>query len=57
MKSKSKLEKIMESGHFAVTGELGPPASANAEIIRKKAKYLMAKMHFFFMTLSDSHWI
>jgi methylenetetrahydrofolate reductase (NADPH) len=40
MKSKSKLEKIMESGHFAVTGELGPPASANAEIIRKKAKYL-----------------
>lgn len=40
MKSKSKLEKIMESGHFAVTGELGPPASADAEIIRKKAKYL-----------------
>ncbi|TET12962.1 MAG: methylenetetrahydrofolate reductase [Dehalococcoidia bacterium] len=40
MKSKSKLEKIMESGHFAVTGELGPPASADAEIIKKKAKYL-----------------
>ena len=40
MKSKSKLEKIMESGHFAVTGELGPPASADAEVIRKKAKYL-----------------
>ena len=40
MKSKSKLEKLMESGHFAVTGELGPPASADAEVIRKKAKYL-----------------
>ncbi len=40
MKSKSKLEKIMESGHFAVTGELGPPASADTEIIKKKAKYL-----------------
>jgi 5,10-methylenetetrahydrofolate reductase len=40
MKSKSKLEKLMESGHFAVTGELGPPASADAEIIKKKAKYL-----------------
>ena len=40
MKSKSKLEKIMESGHFAVTGELGPPASTDAEVIRKKAKYL-----------------
>jgi 5,10-methylenetetrahydrofolate reductase len=40
MKSKSKLEKLMESGHFAVTGELGPPPSADAEIIKKKAKYL-----------------
>jgi len=40
MKSKSKLEKLLESGHFAVTGELGPPPSADAEIIKKKAKYL-----------------
>ncbi|MBE0480267.1 MAG: methylenetetrahydrofolate reductase [Dehalococcoidia bacterium] len=40
MKSNSKLEKILESGHFAVTGELGPPTSANAEVIRKKARYL-----------------
>ena len=40
MKSKSKLEKILESGHFAVTGELGPPACADPEVIRRKAKYL-----------------
>lgn len=40
MKSNSKLEKILESGTFAVTGELGPPASAKAEVIREKAKYL-----------------
>ena len=40
MKSNSKLEKILESGTFAVTGELGPPASAKAELIREKAKYL-----------------
>lgn len=40
MKSKSKLEKVLENGHFAVTGELGPPASANAEVIKRKAKYL-----------------
>ena len=40
MKSGSKLERILESGQFAVTGELGPPASTNAEVIRQKAKYL-----------------
>ncbi len=40
MKSRGKLEKVLESGQFAVTGELGPPASADAEVIRKKAKYL-----------------
>ncbi len=40
MKTESKLERILESGQFAVTGELGPPASTNAEVIRQKAKYL-----------------
>jgi methylenetetrahydrofolate reductase (NADPH) len=40
MKSNSKLEKILESGRFAVTGELGPPTCANAEVIKKKASYL-----------------
>jgi 5,10-methylenetetrahydrofolate reductase len=40
MKTESKLERILESGQFAVTGELGPPASTNTEVIRQKAKYL-----------------
>lgn len=40
MKSKSNLEKVLESGKFAVTGEIGPPASADAEVIKKKAKIL-----------------
>jgi methylenetetrahydrofolate reductase (NADPH) len=36
----SNLEKVLRAGHFAATGELGPPASANAEVIKKKAQYL-----------------
>jgi len=40
MKSGSKLEKILEAGHFAFTGELGPPRGANIETIRKKAEPL-----------------
>ncbi|MFP4226501.1 MAG: methylenetetrahydrofolate reductase [Desulfobacterales bacterium] len=40
MKSGSKLEKILEAGHFAFTGELGPPRGANIEAIRKKAEPL-----------------
>lgn len=37
MKSGSKLEKILTAGHFAFTGELGPPRGSNIEAIRKKA--------------------
>lgn len=37
MKSGSNLEKILTAGHFAFTGELGPPRGANIEAIRKKA--------------------
>jgi methylenetetrahydrofolate reductase (NADPH) len=40
MKSGSRLEKVLTSGHFAFTGELGPPRGANAEVVRKKAGYL-----------------
>jgi len=40
MKSGSRLEKTLTSGHFAFTGELGPPRGANAEVVRKKAAYL-----------------
>jgi len=37
MKSGSKLEKILRSGHFAFTGELGPPRGNNIEAVREKA--------------------
>ena len=40
MKTKSNLERVLESGQFAVTGELGPPQSADSEVIRRKAKML-----------------
>jgi methylenetetrahydrofolate reductase (NADH) len=36
----SNLEKVLRAGHFAVTGELGPPTSANVEVIDEKAQYL-----------------
>jgi methylenetetrahydrofolate reductase (NADPH) len=40
MKSGSNLEKVLTSGHFAATGELGPPKSADGEVIRHKAAFL-----------------
>ncbi len=36
----SQLEKILRAGHFAVTGELGPPQSADPEVIKEKAALL-----------------
>lgn len=36
----SNLENVLRAGHFAVTGELGPPQSADAAVIRQKAKLL-----------------
>ncbi|MBA4366402.1 MAG: 5,10-methylenetetrahydrofolate reductase [Desulfobacterium sp.] len=44
MKSESNLEKILEAGHFAFTGELGPPRGANAEHVREKAKPLIGNV-------------
>jgi methylenetetrahydrofolate reductase (NADPH) len=38
--SGSNLERVLKAGHFAVTGELGPPQSADGEVIREKAKLL-----------------
>ncbi len=40
MKSDSNLERVLNAGHFAVTAELGPPKSADPEVIRKKAGIL-----------------
>ncbi len=39
-KSGSTLERMLRAGHFAVTGELGPPQSADGDHIREKAGYL-----------------
>lgn len=36
----SNLEKILRAGIFAVTAELGPPQSADPEVIRQKAHLL-----------------
>ncbi len=40
MKTKSNLERVLETGQFAVTGELGPPQSADPEVVRRKARIL-----------------
>jgi methylenetetrahydrofolate reductase (NADPH) len=40
MKSGSNLEKMLTAGHFAVTGELGPPRGNNVEEVRHKAAHL-----------------
>ena len=40
MKAGSNLEKVLESGAFAVTGELGPPQSADPDVIKEKARLL-----------------
>ncbi|MBW1743863.1 MAG: methylenetetrahydrofolate reductase [Deltaproteobacteria bacterium] len=40
MKSGSNLEKILESGQFAVTGECGPPKGTSPRVIQKKGEPL-----------------
>jgi len=42
--SGSNLEKILAAGHFAVTGELGPPKSADAKVILDKATLLKGEV-------------
>ena len=39
-KAGSNLEKILSAGRFAVTGECGPPKSADVTVIEEKAKIL-----------------
>ena len=40
MKSGSNIEKILKAGHFAFTGELGPPRGSNIDAVREKAEPL-----------------
>ncbi len=35
--SESRLARILKAGHFAFTGELGPPRGSNVEVVREKA--------------------
>ena len=39
-KAGSNLEKVLSRGEFAVTAELGPPKSADMDVIRTKAEML-----------------
>ena len=36
LKSGSNLEKVLAAGHFAVTGELGPPKHMNTSVVDRK---------------------
>ncbi|MDD3471697.1 MAG: methylenetetrahydrofolate reductase [Syntrophaceae bacterium] len=49
-KSGSKLERVLKSGQFAVTGECGPPRGADPEVIRKKCSLLKDKADAFNIT-------
>lgn len=40
LKAGSNLERVLAGGHFAVTGEIGPPKGYDAEVIRSKAALL-----------------
>ena len=40
MKTKSNIERILESGGFVVTSECGPPRGADPEVIRRKGTLL-----------------
>ena len=44
LKVGTNLENALNSGRFVVTAELGPPRSANADFVRKKAELLRGKV-------------
>ena len=50
MKSGSNLERVLKSGNFAVTGEIGPPQSADPNVIREKARLLKGNIDAFNVT-------
>ena len=43
--SGSRLQEVLAAGSFAVTAELGPPKTDDAEVVRKKASYLQGVVH------------
>ena len=40
LRSGSNLEKVLKAGHFAFTGECGPPKGANVEHLKEKVAHL-----------------
>ena len=50
MKTNSNLERVLEMGKFAVTAELGPPLSADAEEVRRKARIFKGYIDAFTVT-------
>ena len=52
MKAGSNLEQALEEGRFAVTGEIGPPKSANGEVVRRRARLL--KEHVVAVNITDN---
>ncbi len=44
LKAGSNLERVFAAGHFAITAELGPPKSADVEVIKTKAAYLKGQV-------------
>lgn len=44
MKAGSNLEKILTAGHFAFTGELGPPRGCDVEHVKEKAEHLVGNV-------------
>ncbi len=41
MKSDSKLQRLLQTGQFVVTGECGPPKGADVEKVKRKAEFLI----------------
>jgi methylenetetrahydrofolate reductase (NADPH) len=54
MKSGSNLERILEAGHFAVTGEIGPPTGPDVEAVHRKAESLRGAVDAINVTDSQS---
>ena len=52
LKSGSNLEKVLNAGHFAFTGECGPPKGANVEHLKEKLSHL--KGHVDAVNMTDN---
>ncbi len=44
MKTRSRLEKVLNAGLFAVTAECGPPKGSNLSVLEKKAGFLKGRV-------------